>query len=196
MLPKIKLCPRLQQGSFGRCGKSLDRLVQASVDQLSSHDAPPLFHSPLQGSQVTITELSRTVGAQPVQYGPGRDVGFRFQPSQDFLPHSLEGIRASTPMAWSPDPGSVGGTVFTLLPEGGQLGQELLQALLLGWLTVIGGRKGHQGGLCFADGMQEGYRVPTDAVLGHLLFSFIGHRLVLQQPVTGSGWRAVPLDRG
>ena len=64
------------------------------------------------------------------------------------------------------------------------MGQELLQALLLGWLTVIGGRKGHQGGLCFADGMQEGYRVQTDAVMGQLLFSFIGHRLVLQQPVT------------
>ena len=64
-------------------------------------------------------------------------------------------------MAWSPDTGSVGGTVFTLLPEGGQLGQELLQALLLSWLTVIGGRKGHQGQACaIADGMQEGYRVP------------------------------------
>ena len=62
-------------------------------------------------------------------------------------------------MAESPGPGSVSRAVFTLLPQGRQLGQELLQALLLGWLTVIGRGKGHQGGLGLADGMQEGCTV-------------------------------------
>ena len=59
-------------------------------------------------------------------------------------------------MAWTASPGSVSRAVFTLLPQGRQLGQELHQTLLLGWLTVIGRGKGHQGGLGFADGMQEG----------------------------------------
>ena len=86
--------------------------------------------------------------------------------------------------------------VFALLPRGGQLGQELLQALLLDRLTVIGGGKGYQGGLGFADGMQEGYGIQAGAALGQLLFSFIAHRLVQQQPVTGRSRRAVPFEPG
>ena len=96
-------------------------------------------------------------------------------------------------MAGSPGPGSVSRAVFALLPQGRQLGQELLQALLLGWLTVIGRGNGHQGGLGFADGMQEGYGIQADAVLGQVLFNFIAYRLVQQQPVTGCSRRAVPL---
>ena len=141
-----------------------------------------------------ITELFGTVVTQPVKYCPGGDVGFRFQPTQDVLPHSLEGIRASTPMAWPPGSGSVGGTVFTLLPQGGQLGQELLQILLLGRVTVVGRGNGHQRSLGFADVMQEGHWVQTGAVLGQLLFSFIAYRLVLQQPITWCSRRAVPFD--
>ena len=86
--------------------------------------------------------------------------------------------------------------VFAPLPEGGQLGQELLQALLLGWLTVIGRGNAHQGGLGFAVGMQEGYGIRAGAVLGQLLFNFIAYRLVQQQPVTGRSLRAVPVERG
>ena len=66
-----------------------------------------------------------------------------------------------------------------MLPQGGQLGQELVQTLLLGRVTVIGGRNGHQRSLGFANGVQEGHRVQTGAVLGQLLFSLIAHRLVL-----------------
>ena len=70
-----------------------------SIYELPGHDAPPFFHPALQGPQVAVAELFGMVGAQPIQYGPGGDVGFRLQPSQDVLPHSLEGIRARTPMA-------------------------------------------------------------------------------------------------
>ena len=77
-------------------------MVQAGVYQLPGHDAPPFFHSALQGSQVAVAELFRMVGAQPIQYCPGGDVGLRFQPSQDILPYSLEGVwRSATQLRHS-----------------------------------------------------------------------------------------------
>ena len=82
-----------------------------------------------------------------------------------------------------------------MLPKDRQLGQELLQALLLGWLSVVGRGKGHQGGLGFADGMKEGHRIQADAALGQLLFSFIAYCLVQQQPIAGRSRRAVPFER-
>ena len=112
------------------------------------------------------------------------------------MPYTLEGVWSGSSVAGVLGTGSVSRAVFTLLPQGGKPGQELLQTLLMGLVTAIGGRNGHQGCLGFADGMQESDRVQTGAAPSLLLFSFLGHSLVFQQPVTGSGRWAVSFDGG
>ncbi len=138
--------------------------VGRSINEIFGHDAPPIFHPALQGSQLRFGETVRVFRLQPCHQRLARGIRLCLQPPQHVAPNALEGVLARAPMPRTSHSRGVCGTCFALPPQIGQLGEEPFEAFSC-WRFPHTRRRGcHQRRLGFTDGVQQQHRVQPSPI--------------------------------
>ena len=95
-------CPNQRQ--FRQSVRLCEGLSSPGVNQFFGHDAAPLFHSALHGSQLHLAETARMLRLQLGHQRLAGSIRFGMQPDQHVAPNTLEGILAGPPVPGTSDP--------------------------------------------------------------------------------------------
>ena len=109
-----EICPN--QRHFRQHVRFCEGLSSPGVNQFFGHDAAPLSHPALQGSQLRLVKTVRMLRLQPDHQRLAGSIRFGLQPDQHVTPNAPEGILSGPPVPGASDTDRVSGPDLTLPP--------------------------------------------------------------------------------